>query len=311
MHDRVSSQIVRRFMPERRRIPLWLYPNLLSLDAPLVAVLWLWVFASMWRADYLPAPAYIVLWLAVWSVYIFDRLFDASLRSGSPELLEERHRFHLEHKGKFRICGFAAASGALLITLTALPVQIFSYATFGGVLVLAFFALSIFSSHRRGEVEYGKNIIAGLAFAYGTTLAAHVHVPALNSVLGIRFLDLAISPEVLVFAVLCIVNITAIDVWESSLHSPDVEERATAELSITLPLALLAAASVVFAYKASRDDGTETIERYYYIAILTASALFHVLGRCRGRFTSSQLRVLADVALIIPVGVFAVLHFTS
>lgn len=310
MHDRVSSQIVPRFMPESRRIPLWLYPNLLSLDAPLVAVLWLWVFARMWRADYLPAPAYIVLWLAVWAVYIFDRLFDAFLRSGSPEMLEERHRFHLLHKGKFRICGFAAAFGALLITLMALPIQIFSYATFGGVLVLAFFALSIFSSQKRGEVEYGKNVIAGLAFAYGTALAAHVYVPALDSS-GIRFLDLAMTREVIVFGVLCIVNITAIDVWEYSLQTPDLEENATAELSITLPLAVLAAASVIFAYKASRDDGTETIERFYYIAILTASALFYVLGRCRGRFSPTQLRVLADVALIIPVGVFAVLHYTS
>ncbi len=297
-------------MPERRRIPLWLYPNLLSLDAPLVAVLWLWVFARVWRADYLPAPAYIVLWLAVWAVYIFDRLFDASLRSGSPEMLEERHRFHLFHKGKFRICGCAAASGAVLITLMALPIQIFSYAIFGGVLVLAFFALSIFSSQKRGEVEYGKNIIAGLTFAYGTALAAHVYVPAMDSS-GIRFLDLAMTREVIVFGVLCIVNITAIDVWEYSLQTPDLEESASAELSITLPLAVLAAASVIFAYKASRDDGTETIERFYYIAILTASALFYVLGRCRDRFSPAQLRVLADVALIIPVGVFAVLHYTS
>lgn len=297
-------------MPERRRIPLWLYPNLLSLDAPLVAVLWLWVFARMWRADYLPAPAYIVLGLSVWAVYIFDRLFDASLRSGSPEKLEERHRFHLLHKRKFQICGVVAALGAVLITLLALPIQIFSYAIFGCLLVLAFFALSIFSSQKRGEVEYGKNIIAGLAFAYGTALAAHVYVPALDSS-GIRFLDLAMTREVIVFGVLCIVNITAIDVWEYSLQTPDLEESASAELSITLPLAVLAAASVIFAYKASRDDGTETIERFYYVAILTASALFYVLGRSRDRFSVLQLRVLADVALIIPVGVFAVLHFTS
>jgi len=298
-----------RFMPDRRT-PLWLYPNLLSLDAPLVAVLWLWVFAQMWRADYLPAPAYIALAMSVWAVYIFDRLFDASLRSGSPGMLEERHRFHLKHKRKFMVCGILAATTALLLTLVALPVQIFSYAIFGAVLVLAFFALSIFSSQKRGEIEYRKNIIAGLAFAYGTALAAHVFVPAMDSS-GIRFLDLALTREVIVFGVLCIVNITAIDVWEDSLQTPDVEESATAELSITLPLAVLAAASVFFAYKASRDDGSETIERFYYIAILTSSALFYVLGRCRDRFSVLELRVLADVALVIPVGVFAVLHYTS
>lgn len=302
--------MVPRFMPDRRP-PLWLYPNLLSLDAPLVAVLWLWVFSKTWGIVYGETQYYVVLGLAVWSIYVLDRLFDASLRSGSPEMLEERHRFHTRHRRLFLIGGIVAAAAALLITLAALPMLIFSYAIFGGMLVLVFFGLSIFSSRTKGEIEYGKNIVAGFTFAYGTALAAHVQVPALDSVVGIRFLDLAIKPEVLVFAVLCIVNITAIDVWEYSLQSPDLEEKATAELSITLPLALLAVASVIFAYQASSDDGKGTIERFYYVAILTASALFYVLGRCRDRFSAQQLRVLADVALIIPVGVFAVLRFTS
>lgn len=300
--------MVRRFMPDRR-LPLWLYPNLLSLDAPLVAVLWLWVFGRIWRADYLPVPAYLVLGLAVWAIYIFDRLFDASLRSGSPDLLEERHRFHTRHKKAFVLCGALAAGSALLLTLVALPIQIFSYAVFGGLLVLIFFGLSIFSSRRKGEVEYGKNAVAGFAFSYGTALAAHVFVPTLNNI-GIRFLDLAVHPEVLVFGVLCIVNIIAIDVWEYSLQTPDPEERANAELSITLPLAVLALASVVFALMARCDEQSENVVRYFYISILVGSALLYILGRCRNRFTACQLRVLADVAMIVPVGVFAVLHFS-
>jgi hypothetical protein len=295
-------------MPDRR-LPLWLYPNLLSLDAPLVAVLWLWVFGRIWRADYLPAPAYIVLGLAVWAIYIFDRLFDASLRSGTPELLEERHRFHIRHKRAFVVCGILAAGAALLLTLVALPIQIFSYAIFGALLVLVFFGLNIFSSQKSGEISYGKNVVAGFAFSYGTALAAHVFVPTLGNI-GIRFLDLAVSPEVLVFGVLCIVNIIAIDVWEYSLQTPDMEERANAELSITLPLALLGLASVLFALLAKCDEQSENIERYFYVSTLVGSALLYILGRNRNRFNGAQLRVLADVAMIVPVGVFGVLHYS-
>jgi len=295
-------------MPDRR-LPLWLYPNLLSLDAPLVAVLWLWVFGRIWRADYLPAPAYLVLGLAVWAIYIFDRLFDASLRSGSPDMLEERHHFHTRHKRAFVVCGIVAAVSALLLTLVALPIQIFSYGIFGGLLVLMFFGLNIFSSQKKGEVEYGKNVVAGFAFSYGTALGAHVFVPTLGNI-GIRFLDLAITPEVMVFGVLCIVNIIAIDVWEYSLQTSDIEERAKAELSITLPLASLGLASVIFALLAKCDEQSENVVRYFYISILVGSALLYILGRCRNRFSGAQLRVLADVAVIVPVGVFAVLHYS-
>ena len=48
-------------VPPDPRKPLWLYPNLLSLDAPLVAVAWLYMFARTWRVDYHPWAAYVSL----------------------------------------------------------------------------------------------------------------------------------------------------------------------------------------------------------------------------------------------------------
>jgi len=63
-----SSPIV----PAEPRKPLWLLPNLLSLDAPLVAIAWLYVFAQTWRLGYLPWESYLVLGLAVWAIYIAD-----------------------------------------------------------------------------------------------------------------------------------------------------------------------------------------------------------------------------------------------
>lgn len=35
-------------MMDKERAPWWLWPNLLSLDAPVVAVAWAWMFSKAW-----------------------------------------------------------------------------------------------------------------------------------------------------------------------------------------------------------------------------------------------------------------------
>src|SRR6478735_4737668 len=90
-----------RVVPSAHRKPWWLIPNLLSLDAPLVAVTWLYVFAKTWRVDYLPWAAYISLGLVVWVIYVTDRLLDASLGGSASEKLETRHEFHRKHRRLF------------------------------------------------------------------------------------------------------------------------------------------------------------------------------------------------------------------
>src|SRR5690242_16333745 len=54
---------------------LWLWPNLLSLDAPLVAVLWQQLFARCFGlpGDAIPA---LLLVASVWLIYAADRAFD-------------------------------------------------------------------------------------------------------------------------------------------------------------------------------------------------------------------------------------------
>ncbi len=94
-------------MPSEQRKPWWLIPNLLSLDAPLVAVVWLYIFAKTWRVEYLPWAAYVSLGLVVWVIYVTDRLLDASLGGGIPEKLEARHAFHQRHRKFFTIAAIA------------------------------------------------------------------------------------------------------------------------------------------------------------------------------------------------------------
>lgn len=171
--------------------------------------------------------------------------------------------------------------------------RIFSYLIVEGVLVAGFFAFATFTSSEVDGIPYAKNIIAGVAFAFGTALVAHVYLYDR----GIQ--DLLLSREFQAFAVLCILDISAIDLWEHANRNPDPEVQATDELSLTLPLFLLGGASVFFALQAGQNGS-----RPFFYAILTGAALLHVLNRVRARFSMESLRVLADVVLLAPALVF-------
>jgi uncharacterized membrane protein YphA (DoxX/SURF4 family) len=279
-------------VPPERRKPLWLIPNLLSLDAPLVAVAWLYIFAKTWRVVYLPSTTYISLGLVVWVIYVTDRLLDALMNGGNSGKLEARHEFHRKHQKVFRVLAMIAGLVALILVITGLATKIYGYALFGGLMVAAFFTLSVFSTQGPNEIPYAKNILAGFSFAYGTAMLAFAYT-------GFDSEDLLRSPELICFAVLCILNIAAIDLWEHANRSADPEIKATDELALTLPLTLLGAAALIFAVK----DPDLTTRPFFY-AILTGAALLQILNRNRARFSMDALRVLADAALLVPFIVF-------
>ena len=289
-------------MPSEQRKPLWLIPNLLSLDAPLVAVAWLYIFAKTWRVDYLPWPAYFALGLVVWVIYVTDRLLDFTLDGGASRKLEPRHQFHYQHRRIFKRLVVLAAIVALGIVVTRLPFAIYGivlgpngymgYAIIGALMVAGFFILSVFTDKGPDEIPYGKNILAGISFAYGTSMIAFAYT-------SFDFWDFIGSRQLICFAVLCILNISAIDFWEHASRSTDPEANATDELALTLPLILLGGAALFFA---AQDH--EMTTRPFFYAILTGAALLHILNRNRARFSMDAQRVLADAALLVPFVVF-------
>ena len=259
----------------------------------MVALAWLHVFAESWRLGYHPWYAYVSLGLVVWSIYIFDRLLDVSMMCATPEKLEPRHQFHQRHRKILAVLLCAAILGAVFLLVTELPRAIFSYLLMGSILVAGFFGLSMLASENREEVGLSKNLMAGIAFAYGTAMTACVY----RAELGLS--DLLLSREFICFGVLCMLNIAAIDFWEHAKRSDDDEVKATDELTVMLPLIILALASVVFALQQSHM-------RPFYYAILTGVALMYILNRRRSLYSMDALRVLADVTLLVPVLVYHV-----
>ncbi len=301
-------------MPTEPRKPFWLYPNLLSLDAPLVAVAWLAVFAKLWRVSYHPWEAYVVLGLVVWLIYIVDRLIDASLRKADPARCEPRHLFHWKYRWAFAAAGCISGVLALGLAIRYMPVSVFGYLLIFMVMIGAFFGLSLLSGQDPDDIPYAKNVTAGLVFSFGTGLAAYVYMPSAAQNIFQQTYEVVtrmfFSREMICFAVLCIMNICAIDLWEHAGRSNDIEVKSADELALTLPLTLLAAAAILFAYQATPhpDDGTDygVVTRAFYYAILTGAGLLHVLNRIRSRFRIDTLRVLADVAVLVPAFIFFV-----
>lgn len=283
----------RAVVPSEQRKPLWLIPNLLSLDAPLVAVAWLYIFAKTWRVDYHPWEAYVSLGLVVWVIYVLDRLLDVSLQSGSSGKLEARHEFHHKHRLLFTIGAVIAGITALVLVISYMSYAIYHYVLIGGVVVAGFFGLSMLSSQDKNEIPHTKNILAGIGFSYGTAMMAHVYLPGhdVYEMLGSRLF--------IYFGILCALNISAIDFWEHARRAGDVETKAFDELALTVPLILLGAAALV---EALRDH--EMALRPFFYSILTGAALLQVLNRSRARFSMDALRVLADVAVLLPFLVY-------
>jgi hypothetical protein len=272
--------------------PWWLWPNLLSLDAPLVAVVWLFMLAKTWGVNYHPGHEYLVLGLGVWVIYVADRLLDGMVLADSPRC-QARHRFHVRHRRILGVLVVVAGAAAAYLALDKSPMAIYSYATVAGFFVAGYFAMALFAVPTGEGISYSKNILGGLAFAYGTAMMAHVYM------FDKGILDLLFSREAVSFGVLCVLNISAIDLWEHAAQSQDDEIKAQDELALTLPLVLLGAAALVFG-----SQGREFGSAPFFHAVLTGAALLFVLNRARGRFSAQSLRVLADVAMLLPLAVF-------
>lgn len=285
-----------------RREPLWLYPNLLGLDTPLVAMAWLFVFAKTWRVDYLPWPAYAALGLAVWIAVTVDRLLARMMSRNTGAGQEARQPLLDAHAKVFAIAAAAGSVVLLGMMLTVLPMSIFNYLRVGGVLVVGCFVLAVLGGGRPDEPDLAKRAMAGAALAFGTAMVAHAFLPA------IELMDMLRSREFLTFAVLCVLQMCALDHWRGSARRGTGEEDPAGDFAMTLPVVLLAVAALTFAVMSQQITAEPFISaRPFFIAILTGAALLYVVNRNRGRFEEAQLRMLANGVLAAPVLVFVAL----
>jgi hypothetical protein len=243
----------------------WLWPNLLSLDAPVVAVLWQALFVRCFHAS-VSTLAAVLLVLAVWLIYAADRVFDAWSETG----LMPRHEFYRRHWRAVLPVWTAALAIGVWLAWTHLPALLFRQ----GLMLLAAVALYFAAVHLLPPAlsrAWPKEAAVGVIFALGASLAAWNQLRSAEDALSI-----------LLFCCLCWINCTAIDQWERSKRGWPIGAAA---------VCVGMAALILLHQQRPVLSGAEA-----------ASALaFALLDRGRHRFTADTLRVLADVALLSPI----------
>lgn len=275
------------------RRPIWLWPNLLSLDAPLVALGWFMVFREIWLVRYHYSTLPWLLVVVVWCIYVADRLIDERMAEMGSGRDTARHEFHRKYRKPFTFALlFGVVASIVLLNLQARG--LWTHGVFVLVPVVAYFSISFFDGGQ--GVSYLKNVLAGLSFAYGTAVGVHLHSQESH------ILHLLLSPEVLFFAALCMLNMTSIDHWEASRDTDNPEDKEIYKLVLTVLLFILFAFALVM--RGVAEKHSLPIQEAFYTAIMVGAGAHALLNLLRSRFSLNALRVLADVAMLLPLPVF-------
>jgi hypothetical protein len=157
-------------MQPRSRPPVWLWFNLLGLDAPLIALVWQ-DFVARCYPSALHAGGRGVLFLTVWAIYLADRILDAHQPARPGESL--RHDFYRRHRTFTRSLLAAVVFADLVTTELWLRPGVFE----DGLLLSAGVVAYLGAFPLRGwDAPAWKKPLAALLFTAGTFLIAWTEV---------------------------------------------------------------------------------------------------------------------------------------
>lgn len=266
--------------------PLWNWPTLLSLDAPLIAVLWqlLLVRLSGVRLD---LYHHLILALAVWLLYVADRWWDA-LELEPHKLHTQRHRFHARHRWTFLALWLTVLASSLMLVFAELS----SRELILGFLLLAACLLYLLSVQRyKGATRYvPKELQIALLFPLGVGLFTLAQP-------GVNWLSLVLPLALL--GTLAFINCGLIAVRERDI------DHAQAQPSLAQQLPGLAG------YLQGLSLGVLLVSlllgvmrpawlAFWVVTAVSALALYG-LSRMYPRLEPPLLRVLVDAALLSPL----------
>lgn len=247
-------------------IAIWQWPNLLSLDAPLVAVLWQAAFAKAFDVA-IPLAQMLLLASSVWLIYVIDRCLD----SRASILQAPRHIFHGKHRRTLLSVWLLVLALSLALAVIALPLEIIQRGCLLASAVVGYLLLV-----HTGVLRGSKEVLIAVLFSLGVTLAAWQKLPHARGLLLIA-----------AFAILCWANCRGIENWE---HKQQGRIRVACFLSAGLASIGLALA-----------PASITPRMLLAIPLLISSLGLWLLDAYSESLPLISLPVLADAALLTPV----------
>jgi hypothetical protein len=269
----------------------WLWPTILSLDAPAVAVLWQGLIARSAGVENAP-PETAVLGASVWLAYSADRWIEG-WRLIPENIRTHRHRFYQRWRWPILAIWIVVLSADVFEALRGLTSAEFR----AGVLVLlavAAYLLSHQLAHRKFRWRAPKEVCVALLLGAGAAVFAA----------GKPGADLrGMAVPLALFVMLCFSNCALISVWEDEIdrsHGQDslaLQFRRAAGFSQTLPWVIAALSGAVLL-------GPSYEAREAAACAAVSGILLGAVNLAERRLGWAAARVLADVALMTPAATF-------
>lgn len=265
----------------------WLWPTVLSLDAPAVALVWQAAAAAVGDVA-LGWPAAAVLASSVWLAYVADRWIEG-WRLAPASVRTVRHAFYQRNRWVILVVWLIVLGLDLAVATRRLSSGELQVGCVLLVPVLAYL-LSHQLVHRHHRWRVPKEALVALLLTAGVGLFPIVRVDAGHA--GVWLV-------LVLFALLCFANCALISMWEHDVdRSHGQTSLATTRDSPVwirrLPwLALLAAAAC--------SAGVTGELRVVAICAATGAVLLVMIDAGQRRIGVRRARVLADVALLTPL----------
>jgi hypothetical protein len=273
--------------PNPPTTPVWVWPNLIGLDAPIVAVCWQAMFAKIAGVD-LPWLIHLILGLSTWCIYLGDRMVDVA-RNPQPTSTS-RHRFTQLHIRKLIPLLIIVSACNLILIIKYLPQNLLISGCITLVLVAIYYLIRL-TRLKNIITIVPREVMCGMLFALGCAIAPHAystipwsHTPSL------------IIP-IITFGIVCSASCILISIWEKEADGAAGDSSIITTHSNFIPyiatsLTCLAVISVTLAY-------------FFYwqpfLAVALSAILLRLTLRYEDRISPIHLRVLADTVLITPL----------
>jgi hypothetical protein len=261
--------------------PLWLWPNLLGLDAPLIAVLWQGFIAACFHIT-LSWPARVTLALSVWAVYIAVRLLDST-----------REPMSCEHRTMMTVLLVLALGSATGVSLFHIRPALF----WAGILIVALVIFYLAAVHRRPSWTISKEALVAILFTCGTMLAPWIRSDSRGGLL--------LASTTLFFV--CWANTSLIEMMEwRRLRASQGQPPQAYTIAIVEHYRLCSLLFVAFVILLSVMKPEPEL-RWFLLAPLASASALYLLAAAEERFSPAASRVLADAALLSPLVIWPML----
>lgn len=267
--------------------PPWLWPNLLGLDSPAVAVSWQILFSRAFDTEF-PMVLHLILGLSVWCIYLADRLYD-TLRTDAAAMATDRHRFTRRYFKPLAAALCIAAAANLALIIRCVPQNLIVSGLITAALLGVYYVIRLRGGARLAAL-IPREILCGMLFSLGCVITPHAY--AEPGTIGVRFWLGAF-----LLGLACSASCILISIWERE------EDSATSDHSVAsgnprivrhigAAIAVIGACSLALAFTGARA---------IHLAIALSSCAQGTALHFDKRLSKPMLRVLGDAVLLSPL----------